>query len=675
MVCYRVRVRWLSLLICAACVVTWTFIAHDTCNAAPSAVADSARAPVHPPVHSHDTLPSSNGRVVLVYDAGKRAVTSLRDHVYKQVSADVAAQDLLTEALFGLSGAQGTEHAASVQTPIESVGYVPGTGIVRAVQTAGRGRIETFYAAPFHPRDGGRPFPIAFLLAHVTNLSSSPMNETSVWLRVRSPANLQHVTLGVVPVPATQRTGPDAHTVVHVWSVGTLAPGADVWVGAILAVAAEGDTSATRAAERAASVASPRDLVDAERADWDAWHAIEKPPPNLSAERMALYRQSTAVLRMAQCTEPGASEGQIVASLPPGGWNITWLRDGCYAIAALVASGHHEEARRGLEFFRRAKVGAYRTFIRAGHDYGVGMPYALSVCRYYGNGEEESDSNAAGPNIELDGFGLFPWAASLYVQSSGDTAWAREAWPWLVDGVLRVIPSLVDQTSHVIREDSSIWERHVAPPSGPDGAKHFAWTTIACARGLRAAVALARAAGHAGDGVYLASQAAALAEGFRARFITDDKRVLGSLEKPADSALDASAVEAVCAGLVAPNGPEFARLLGECDARLRTPVGRGYKRNLDGTWYDEQEWVFVDLRLARALTLAGNAKRADELIDWVTAQSALNHNLIAELYEAASARYAGATPMAGYGAGAYILALHPEFDRPTRRPPASEATR
>lgn len=41
-------------------------------------------------------------------------------------------------------------------------------------------------------------------------------------------------------------------------------------------------------------------------------------------------------------------------------------------------------------------------------DYGVGVPYQASVCRYYGDGTEWSDGDND-PNIELDGFGLLLW--------------------------------------------------------------------------------------------------------------------------------------------------------------------------------------------------------------------------------------------------------------------------
>jgi hypothetical protein len=62
----------------------------------------------------------------------------------------------------------------------------------------------------------------------------------------------------------------------------------------------------------------------------------------------------------------------------------------------------------------QATVGAYESYLAG--DYGdAGVPYQISVCRYYGDGTEWSDSNTNGPNIEFDGFGLFLWALDQYV--------------------------------------------------------------------------------------------------------------------------------------------------------------------------------------------------------------------------------------------------------------------
>ena len=54
-----------------------------------------------------------------------------------------------------------------------------------------------------------------------------------------------------------------------------------------------------------------------------------------------MARQQLAVLRMGQVREPNdeASRyrpfGQIVASLPPGKWNIAWVRDAMVGVGLL----------------------------------------------------------------------------------------------------------------------------------------------------------------------------------------------------------------------------------------------------------------------------------------------------------------------------------------------------
>lgn len=606
-----------------------------------ASVALSAPAGSMTPTRTYHTLTSANGRLAVVCDDASWAIHSLHEHIYQNVSE--------TEKTRIVAWVRDGQAAPAVQpagaAPREA-DYLPGTGIIRHAGAWQNGvEREQFVFAPF-----GAP-------------GDSARADVLVLLRLRN----RGARVATLQPAGGARTLPGPDIDGHgEWDLpATLAAGDSLWRGIRLRIA-PGDGAAHADRERL-SADDARAAFDAECANWDAWHAVETLPAGLSAARAALYRQSTAMLRMSQCTESGAAHGQIVASLPPGQWNITWVRDACYAIAGLVASGHHAEARDALEFFRHAQAGRFRDVYFSGRNFGIDEDYGISVCRYYGDGVEESDRNSAGPNIELDGFGLYPWAAWLYASASGDTAWAHDAYPWISAHVLRIIPMEMDHELDVMREDSSIWERHIGPPNGPEFAKHFAWTTAVCHRGLRRSVDLARLAGFGGDGVTLGGFAATMLRGFHASFVAGDGVVRGNLQTPDARALDLSAVEAFCGGQLDPRGPQFAAFRAACDARLKTAAGHGYKRNEDGTWYDDQEWVFCDLRMARALQLAGDDAAADALIDWITAQAAANHQLIPELLTADMARYAGAIPMAGYGAGAYILALHPVFDPP---PPA-----
>src|SRR5439155_22019203 len=101
----------------------------------------------------------------------------------------------------------------------------------------------------------------------------------------------------------------------------------------------------------------------------------------------------------------------------PGPWHNGWVRDASYATVALARSGHADEAKASLDFFLNADAGRFGSFVG-------NVPYRISTVRYYGDGQEEADySGQPTRNIEIDGWGLFLWAARTYVDATGDTAW------------------------------------------------------------------------------------------------------------------------------------------------------------------------------------------------------------------------------------------------------------
>jgi len=204
---------------------------------------------------------------------------------------------------------------------------------------------------------------------------------------------------------------------------------------------------------------SPQQLLADEAAGWASWHAAMLLPPNINADNAKLLRQSLALLRMGQVrqanigpTNQGNSPyGQIVASLPPGMWNITWARDQAYAAVALAASGHTQEATDALKFVLNGQTG---TFVSV-----VGAAYLPTITRYFGGGLEETDSNSDGPNIEFDGFGLVLWQAWRTLQAVGNMDLLAQIWPTLRTKVVDPLVGLVDATG-LIHADSSIWEVH-----------------------------------------------------------------------------------------------------------------------------------------------------------------------------------------------------------------------
>jgi hypothetical protein len=454
----------------------------------------------------------------------------------------------------------------------------------------------------------------------------------------------------------------------------TLAPGSEAWWGVATlfvnddprAPAAEefrDYRSAADMLERWRTFAGERDarqLHDAALAEHEAWR---KPvPEGLSEAERKLWRQSETVLRMAQIREPlqanRENQGMILASLPPGEWHIGWVRDATYAIAALASAGHHDMARRGLEFLLGAD-GATHGFFADGY---LGQTYRVSATRYFGNGREEGDFNHDGPNVETDGWGLVLWAAGVYLQASCDRQWL-DALTWRGDSVYEALSEVAEDIAQNLDgdlplPDASIWEVHW------QRRQVFTYTVAAQARGL-ADFALVAADRGDGERAELArGQAERMRVAMLERLVYAPRQSLVSHLGVADQevSVDGSTVEALTWGLVAPDHPVFAGTLGSY-ARLRTPFG-GYQRLepelslIGGSGadnYDAIQWILLDLRIGQALRRAGELAAADARLDWVTRAAQSNDLLIPEGYDRNDGAYTGAIPMVGYGAGAWMM--------------------
>jgi MYXO-CTERM domain-containing protein len=348
---------------------------------------------------------------------------------------------------------------------------------------------------------------------------------------------------------------------------------------------------------------------------------------------------------MGQVSEAGKADGQILASMPPGMWNIAWVRDMAYAVVALTRAGHAPEAKRALEFQLGADSGKYQDY--------VGHPYKISITRYFGDGVEETDSNENGPNIEFDGFGLFLWTLDEYVAASGDETSLKSWWPTVSSEIGDTLVAL-QEPSGLIAADSSIWEVHW---NGQQ--KHFAYTTITAANGLCRAARLAELVGDSARATSYREAGRRARDALIATLSAPDGTIAQSLEELNSGAgfLDAAAIEAVGMGLLDPSGRAARATLAAMQAKLVPPSARGFFRNDDGGWYDSQEWVFVDLRAAIAMRKMQNDARTP-LLGWITAQGSENFNLISELHDAQTADYRGEMPMVGFGAGAYAIAMN-----------------
>lgn len=635
------------------------------------------------PHRSAGFLPSSNGRAAVAFDVTQGRLTQFLEHPYRFPQANAQSRDVLFDAYPGVRvNGVGTWLPSVAPTKIE---YVQGTGIVHVVRAvsgllvdeydfapmgladaavftvlavtrqSGAGPIDAYQIFNYHLGAGGpdagsnaegtawNPARDAFYEWGPSALAMGHGSVSASTHHATSPNPYNALVAGQNLADDTGNAGPKDDQVPGLQqSLGDLAVNDTAYAAwySVLAADADAQGAVDRVRTWIASRA-PKKLLDDEIAAWSAWRTPA--PQTATPLEKALYDQSQAILRMAQVAEAGKSDGQILASIAPGKWNISWVRDMAYATVALARSGHYAEAKRALAFQMGATVGTYQSY--------VGAPYQISVVRYFGNGTEESDVDGNGPNVEFDGFGLFLWALEEYVNASKDTATLQTWWPVVKDKVADVLVKLQEPTG-LIAADSSIWEVHW---NGQQ--KHFAYTTITAARGLCAAAHLAVKAGASGT-IYddAAKKAGA---GIKDMLRAPDGAIAQATESLAlgKGFLDAAAIEAVSLGLLDPKKHTAIATAHAITSGLVPPSGRGFMRNDAGGWYDSQEWIFVDLRMNRALELVGEAPAAQSGFDWNVGQASDNFGILSELHDRLTADYAGEAPMVGFGAGAYVLAL------------------
>jgi GH15 family glucan-1,4-alpha-glucosidase len=445
--------------------------------------------------------------------------------------------------------------------------------------------------------------------------------------------------------------------------VAALDPGEVAWFGTVQAFFSGWDAGDVRASVEAwRGGRGAEGLLADERAAWAGWLARGTPPADMSADEQAVYAQQLVFLKMGQVVEEGDAFGQIPASLPlsagQGGfahtWNITWVRDASYAIQALTEAGYLEEAGAALAFLLQDKAGGYSHYLG-------GLDYAVSVCRCYGDGSEWSDENEDGPNVEFDNFGLTLAALGAWTAAGGElAALGVDVDAVVFLGLAEVLMGLREQDSHgqcLIEADSSIWERHW---NGQQ--KHFTYTSAWAVAGLVAAQDLWTP--WAGDELphhdFYRMRATEIRYAVCTWLRDGDGALAGNLEELDEGKGydDLAAVDAFNNGTLDAAGTVAAASFARWEARLAVPSGHGFRRNDDGDAYDEQEWVFVDLRLAEAYRRACREQDAQALEDWITGQALQNHWTIPELMDPETGDYNGPAPMLGFGAGAYVLAMH-----------------
>ena len=589
-----------------------------------------------PPFHtSAPSLPLANGATTAIYDVKERAVTGFFDHPYKKFRADDVSLDFCKRASFGPPDGAG------------KLEYLVGTGILRETT-----RHQERYA--FCPM--GEPFAERQLV--LLTRSSIPcrydldfrVGKGRAPNRFDKSDTVDHEWYGEAGEKFARQGSVWTEKGVHQLWYLPLNGKAHVEGPKLVVEAPAGWSGVVISQGKPGASLAPEALLARERKFWVSYHAVEPDLVGVAPARRNLYWQSTAFLKMAQVRErdrPSAN-GQILASLKDK-WARCWVRDGSYAAVGLARSGHGREARQALEFMLRTRK-------EPGHDYlamiNAILPkerqlddYLVSVCRYWGDGSEESDWNDAGPNLEWDDWGLFLWAFA----ESADPPFARRYREKVERLVAEPLVRLIEPNG-LLAPDSSIWEHHWNLPLAYDGRRQYAYSSIAACNGLKRFAPLSSRPEY-----FLAAS-----ERLRQGVLTALKHPQGGLASSLEDlqgnpalARDAAVLEAVNWGLTddkAVVSTVFDSLPGPF------PNTPGLKRNDDGNWYDSQEWLLLDLRGAVAWQKVGEPSKAQALLDWVTGWGSANFDALGELLDK-DGNFEGPFPMAGFGPGAYVLAI------------------
>ena len=412
---------------------------------------------------------------------------------------------------------------------------------------------------------------------------------------------------------------------------------------------------------------APQALARREIEELERWRV--KPAVHFASEKeRRLWRQSEVMLRMAQSREPNRpgrnNNGLIIACLPDGVWFTPWVRDMAYAVDALARMGHQSEARAGLlAYFNAQPTGKMRAQT-------AGADYQISVVRYFGDGSEEPFFTEEGAtNIEFDDWGLALWVLGDYLHKYDDPALLKtptyrgSLYDTARDFIMKPLLGNLEKYDGglIVAEDTSIWEEHQKDK------KHFAFSTAMAIVGLQDFAEIAHGAGDEATRSDVLRQVALLQKGFDAAFIRDGK-LHGTLEEGVKNDIDGALLAIINFGVV--TDPAIVRSTVERMALLKVDSG-GYKRvrstytdpAIFEYWYEKQEFLFVDFSLAEVYRRQGRDAEAAAILKRIVDKAAADHDIIPEMYVAVPCKLfpggvgdpTGALPMAGYGAGAYIL--------------------
>ena len=410
------------------------------------------------------------------------------------------------------------------------------------------------------------------------------------------------------------------------------------------------------------------ELVTRELAQFEQWRA--KPSAHFNNDRERhLWRQSETMLRIAQSREPNRADrhgnGLIVAALPDV-YSTPWVRDMAWSTVALIRMGHRAEARAALlAYFNAQPTGKMRAEVN-------GADYQVSVVRYWGDGSEEPFFTQEGStNIEFDNWGEALWVLGEYLRKYDYPELLKTAtyrgplYESARDFIVKPLVANMEKYGDglIVAADTSIWEEKQKDK------KHFAFSTAMAIVGLREFAEVAKLAGDEDARRKALATQTQLENGFVSAFIRGGK-LRGTLEEGVKNDIDGALIPIINFGVV--RDPEVIRDTVERMELLKVASG-GYRRvrgihtdpKIFEYWYEQEEFLFVDLTLAELYRRIGRKAEADVMLQRIVSKAAADHNNIPEMYVAVPCELfpgkigdpTGALPMVGYGPGAYVLHL------------------
>ncbi len=572
------------------------------------------KAPLFASHRSYYQMPFTNGIGAANYNVETGEFDHFYPHIYRQYDDSTTTQLILESAKPIVYHEGNTIFLDTLQSL--QLGYLTGTGIIKHL-LQGRDFNLTLYAyAPFRI---SKAMWIFFLVLESDNIDQYALN-----FLFRKP---------------------DPYLNVGKWSYQQ---GHRKWLTVFLYYPGQGTITRQEFLRKYKNEHPGFSALTAEIEWWQQWQAQTRLPDQISGAQKRLYHQSLAFIKMAQCREEFPARGQIMASLPPGKDNWTYTLDQAYAVEALLDAGHAAEALMALQFLMNSRCGKYTHFEWQGHDYGIGRNYAVSVSSYLGNGTEDSHHNENGPNINLGGFGLTLWNLRHYIELSDDVVFLEYYWDKISQRIADVLVSRIDSTG-LIAADSGPWQKHLP-------GKHYTYTSACAYRGLLDAAYLARLINRVDQAEKYENTADTIRKAIEEKLYLPEKNILkGNLEdNNPDNYLDASTIEVVNWIFTSQDEISSATLF-LLNQYLTMDNGRvGYHRQAGGTWYDRQEDVFIDLRVANAYMKMTGFSKARKLISWVTQQAGHNFYILPEFFGEHHSDYEGAIPSCGRAAGAYI---------------------